>query len=81
MPDIDLAKSSLRELNQALHRESDGANESSWRVLNPRGSHAVVAGVDAPIDVNIMGSVGYYCAGMNKKATITVHGSAESLRT
>jgi glutamate synthase domain-containing protein 3 len=76
MPDIDLAQSSLRELNQAMHRQSDGTNESSWKVLNPHGAHAVVVGVDAPIDVTIMGSVGYYCAGMNKKATITVHGSA-----
>ena len=76
MRKIDLAKSSLRELNQDLHRQSEGANESSWEVLNPRGSHAVAVGVDAPIDINIQGSVGYYCAGMNKKATITVHGSA-----
>ncbi len=76
MRKIDLAKSSLRELNQDLHRQSEGANESSSEVLNPRGSHAVAVGVDAPIDINIQGSVGYYCAGMNKKATITVHGSA-----
>jgi methylamine---glutamate N-methyltransferase subunit B len=76
MRKIDLAKSSLQELNQELHRQSDGVNESAWEVLKPRGLHAIAVGMDAPIDINIRGSVGYYCAGMNKKATITVHGSA-----
>jgi len=76
MQTIDLAKSSLRELNEALHRQKDGANESDWEVLNPRGAHAVAVGVDAPISVSVKGPVGYYCAGMNKKATVTVHGSA-----
>jgi glutamate synthase domain-containing protein 3 len=76
MRTVDLAKTPLRELNQDLHRQTDGSNEASWEVLNPRGAHAVAVGVDAPINVDVKGSVGYYCAGMNKKATITVHGSA-----
>ena len=29
-----------------------------------------------PITVDVRGSVGYYCGGMNSKGTITVHGSA-----
>ncbi|MFN0217204.1 MAG: protein GlxC [Hyphomicrobium sp.] len=73
---VDLAKSSLRELNEGLSRQRDGANETEWEILNPRGSHAVAVGIDAPIAVNVRGSVGYYCAGMNKKATVTVHGSS-----
>lgn len=76
MRTIDLATSPLRELNSTLHQQKDGTNETSWEVLNPRGSHAVAVGVDAPLDIAIKGSVGYYCAGMNKQATITVHGSA-----
>jgi glutamate synthase domain-containing protein 3 len=76
MRTIDLAKSSLRELNEDLHRQKSGANEASWEVLNPRGAHAVAVGVDAPITVDVKGSVGYYCGGMNKQAAITVHGSA-----
>jgi methylamine---glutamate N-methyltransferase subunit B len=76
MRTVDLSKTSLRELNQDLHRQKDGTNESQWEVLNPMGFHAVAVGVDAPINVDIKGSVGYYCAGMNKQATITVHGSA-----
>lgn len=73
---FDLAKSPLRELNQALHAVKDGSNETAWEVLNPKGSHAVAAGVDAPISVDVKGNVGYYCGGMNSEATITVHGSA-----
>lgn len=76
MRTIDLAKSSLRELNQDLHRQNSGANESAWEILNPRGAHAIAVGVDAPISINVKGSVGYYCAGMNKNAAITVEGSA-----
>ena len=73
---FDLDVSSLRELNQALHRIKEGSNETTWEVINPKGSHAVAAGVDAPISVDVRGSVGYYCGGMNSEAQITVHGSA-----
>jgi glutamate synthase domain-containing protein 3 len=76
MRSIDLAKTPLRELNQGLHALKDGTNETEWEVLNPRGQHAVAAGVDAPVNVNIRGAVGYYCAGMNKQATVVVHGSS-----
>ena len=76
MPTIDLAATALRELNAALHAQGPGTNETLWEVVNPRGSHAVAVGVNAPIVVEIKGSVGYYCAGMNREATITVHGSA-----
>jgi methylamine---glutamate N-methyltransferase subunit B len=76
MRTIDLSKTSLRELNQDLHRQSAGAYEAAWEIINPMGFHAVAVGVDAPIAIEIRGSVGYYCAGMNKHASITVHGSA-----
>lgn len=76
MPVVDLAASELRELNQALHRQGPGTNETSWEIVNPRGSHAVAVGVNAPLTIEVKGSVGYYCAGMNRDATVTVHGSA-----
>jgi glutamate synthase domain-containing protein 3 len=76
MRSIDLEKTPLRELNESLHQLKDGTNETDWEVLNPRGQHAVAVGIDAPVTVNILGSVGYYCAGMNKQATVVVHGSA-----
>jgi methylamine---glutamate N-methyltransferase subunit B len=76
MPTVDLAGTPVRELNAALHRLGLDTNETHWRVLNPRGRHAVAAGIQAPVTVEIDGHVGYYCAGMNKLATVIVHGNA-----
>ena len=76
MPTVDLAEMSLRDFNQTLHGLREGTNETDWIVLNPKGQHAVAVGIEAPIRVEIKGSVGYYCAGMNKAATVVVDGSA-----
>jgi glutamate synthase domain-containing protein 3 len=76
MPTIDLATTTLRELNGTLHRLSSDTNETHWRVLNPRGLHSVGAGIDASIQVVIEGHVGYYCAGMNQRAHVIVKGNA-----
>jgi methylamine---glutamate N-methyltransferase subunit B len=76
MPSVDLAKTGLRALNAALHGQRPGDNETLWEVINPKGAHAVAVGVNAPISIEIKGSVGYYCAGMNREARVTIHGSA-----
>ena len=76
MPEVDLGKTPLRDLNRALHALRHDTNERHWVVENPAGAHAVAAGLDAPVTVEVFGSVGYYCAGMNKQATVIVHGSA-----
>ena len=76
MRSFDLATTPLRDLNSALHGLKDGTNETEWEVLNPRGMHAIAVGIDAPVKVDVRGSVGYYVAGMNKQATVTVHGSS-----
>lgn len=73
---VDLSQTSLRELNASLHGLRADTNETHWRVVNPRGQHAIAAGVDAPITIEIEGHVGYYCAGMNKQATIILNGNA-----
>ena len=73
---FDLAKTSLRELNQALHDCLPDASKSVWRVVNPKGEHAVACGIDTPADIEIRGHVGYYCAGMNKQAHVIIHGNA-----
>jgi glutamate synthase domain-containing protein 3 len=74
---VDLAVTPLRELNQQLH---DLAGEATgprrWRVVNPNGAHAVACGLDADVEVEVEGHVGYYCAGMNERATVRVHGNA-----
>jgi glutamate synthase domain-containing protein 3 len=76
---VDLATTPLRELNQRLHDLSGGkAGPTRWRVVNPKGTHAVACGLDAEIDVEIDGHVGYYCAGMNQLANVRVHGNAST---
>jgi methylamine---glutamate N-methyltransferase subunit B len=76
MPTIDLAQTSLRELNQALHAMPADGKDLTFEILNPRGSHAVAVAADAPVTISVRGSVGYYCAGMNSQAAVIVHGSA-----
>ena len=71
---VDLAKASVRELNQRLH-DVDRAAAGRWRVSNPNGAHSVAVGLDAEVEVEIDGHVGYYCAGMNKLATVRVAGN------
>jgi glutamate synthase domain-containing protein 3 len=75
MPTFDLAASSLRELNGALHALPEGANDVRFDILNPRGAHAIAVGIDKPVTVEVHGPVGYYCAGMNDGGRIVVHGS------
>ncbi|HXV96461.1 MAG TPA: hypothetical protein VD695_07925 [Gaiellaceae bacterium] len=76
---VDLAATPLRELNQRLHDLAGGVpGPRHWRVLNPNGAHAVACGLDADVEVEIDGHVGYYCAGMNKLATVRVHGNAST---
>ena len=77
MQTFDLAARGLRELNQTLHALKGAAtNETAWEIVNTRGSHAIAVGVDAPLDITVRGTTGYYCAGMNKQATIRITGSA-----
>ena len=76
MPVVDLANTSRRELNGALHALAPSTHETHWRVENPQGQHALAAGLDAPVMVEIAGHAGYYCAGMNKQATVVVEGNA-----
>jgi glutamate synthase domain-containing protein 3 len=75
---VDLDGTPLRELNQRLHDLAAQAGPTHWRVLNPNGAHAVACGIDADIEIEIDGHVGYYCAGMNKRATVRVHGNAST---
>ena len=69
---IDLNDTSKRDLNRMLHR----AERGSFRVLNPRGAHSVACGIHTDISVEIHGSVGYYCAGMNERGSVYVQGNA-----
>jgi glutamate synthase domain-containing protein 3 len=70
---VDLATTPLRQLNRRLH---DPGGPRRWQIVNPNGAHAVACGLDAELDVEIEGHVGYYCGGMNKLASVRVHGNA-----
>ena len=76
MQTFDLEAQGLRALNSTLHALRGTTNETAWEIINPKGSHAIAVGVDAPLDITVRGSTGYYCGGMNKHATIRVKGSA-----
>jgi methylamine---glutamate N-methyltransferase subunit B len=69
---LDLASLTLRKVNETLQKAEAG----SFAVANPRGAHALAAGLTSPIDVTIQGHVGYYCAGMNQQARVVIEGNA-----
>lgn len=73
MTEIDLATVDRRELNRTLQTAEPG---SSWTVHSPDGEHALAVGLMTPTSVRIEGHVGYYCAGMNQEAAVTVVGNA-----
>ncbi len=73
---VDLAVTPLRELHETLHGLGAETNRTAWRVINPRGRHAVAVGLDAPISVIVDGHVGYYAAGMNAQASVVINGNA-----
>ena len=73
---FDLEAQGLRALNSSLHAQSQDTNQTNWEIINPKGSHAIAVGLDAPIEVTVKGSTGYYCGGMNKQAIINIKGSA-----
>lgn len=72
---FDLATDTVRELNGWLHTLDPASPGSQVVVRNPGGKHAIAVGIDGPHWVEIEGHVGYYCAGMNKRATVRVRGN------
>ncbi|MEM5477576.1 GXGXG domain-containing protein [Pacificibacter sp. AS14] len=76
MQTLDMADIELREMNATLHAQAENTNQTAWEIVNPKGAHAIACGLDAPIEVTVKGSTGYYCGGMNQQATINIKGSA-----
>jgi len=72
---VELEKSSVRELNSALHEQTKECTEREWEVVGAKGDHNLVVGLDQQLSVHIKGHAGYFCAGMNKKANVVVHGN------
>jgi len=73
---FDLATHSVRELNAFLHKNAAVEHVTHISVEHPDGAHSIACGLDVPLDVQIRGNVGYYVGGMNKLASVTVHGNA-----
>ena len=69
---LDLATLPLRDVNATLQ----AATEGHFRLAHPNGAHALAVGLTSPIEVEIMGHTGYYTAGMNQEAALTIHGNA-----
>jgi glutamate synthase domain-containing protein 3 len=74
MQTVDLSAEDVRALNGRLHALPADTNQRAWRVVNPRGAHAVAVGLTQPLDIVVEGHVGYYCAGMNEAASVVVRG-------
>lgn len=71
---VDLAQSSVRELNRTLHEAT--ATSTEWLVRNPAGKHNIAVGIDQDLTMTVEGHVGYFFAGMHKSADLTVTGNA-----
>ena len=77
MYDFDLLKTSLTDVNTTLQTQHETSeNIEKWKIHNPHGAHAVAVGLKSSILVEVEGSVGYYCAGMNEEAEVIIKGSA-----
>lgn len=72
---VDLTQDSVRSLNAALHALAPASNRTHWRVRHPDGRHSLAVGLAAAVTVEIEGHAGYYCAGMNQRATVIVDGN------
>src|SRR6202035_1359612 len=58
-----------------LHHDAVRQHASAVRVINPDGCHHIAAGLNAPLQVEILGHAGYFVAGMNQLAEVTVLGN------
>ena len=72
---VDLAVTSVRDLNATLHDPDRAPAGSHWDVVHPDGRHNLAVGLDREVEVRIAGHAGYYCAGMNQRASVTVEGN------
>ena len=65
-----------RELNQFLHHQLAESGVERVEISNPDGKHSIAVGLDVAVAVDILGHAGYFVAGMNKLAQVTIHGNA-----
>lgn len=76
MSTLNLKELGVTGVNAALQALPKDTNERAWTVTDPMGQHAIACGLDAPLNVEIDGHVGFFCAGMNKQAEVVIKGHA-----
>jgi len=72
---LDLSELSVRQLNDYLHHRLASEDVGVVEILNPNGMHNIAVGLDYPIEAHIRGNAGYFIAGMNRQAAVTVYGN------
>ncbi|MDE3022147.1 MAG: protein glxC [Pseudomonadota bacterium] len=72
---FDLSQTTVRDMNQFLHHNLDKSNVSNIRIIHPDGAHSIAVGLEVPVNIEIEGHAGYFCAGMNKQANVTIKGN------
>jgi glutamate synthase domain-containing protein 3 len=74
---LNAAQIGVSQINRFLHQDVPARDIAVVRIEHPGGMHNLAVGLDAPVHVHILGHAGYYAAGMNKRAHVTVHGNVE----
>ncbi|HTW94124.1 MAG TPA: hypothetical protein VMD30_04970 [Tepidisphaeraceae bacterium] len=74
---LDAAQLGVSEINRFLHRDVLAQQIARVNIERPGGMHNLAVGLRAPLEVHILGHAGYYAAGMNQHAHVTVHGNVE----
>jgi glutamate synthase domain-containing protein 2/formylmethanofuran dehydrogenase subunit C len=70
---LDLATLPVREANERLRALGEAGEDVD--ILNPDAQHHVGVGLTAPIRVRVLGSAGYFCAGLTDGPRFEVHGN------
>ena len=73
MATLDLAAIPVREANERLRALGEAGEDVD--IVNPDAQHHVGVGLTAPIRVRVMGSAGYFCAGLTDGPRFEVHGN------
>lgn len=71
------AQIGVTQINRFLHQDVPGREIATVHIEHPGGMHNLAVGIQAPVEVHILGHAGYYAGGMNKQAHIIVHGNVE----
>ena len=74
---LDAAQLVVTDINRFLHRDVPAREISVVNIEHPGGMHNLAVGIFVPVEVHILGHAGYYAAGKNQHARITVHGNVE----